>query len=190
MLVWGSRLYGKVDEIEGIGHVATQFGHLFWIPLIPLNSYFVTEEQGHHFVGTPLGLQMKSVLAGYAHAFSIIFFLAGLGGLNALLNPMEVVDPEKIPQYKMMVVLGAMAIPTFIAVNTRAVRSASYETACQWAARLNFDTRFRTYIELYYDKIDAEEAERRIEALDAATDDYADVDRDDAAQFDYQYANS
>jgi len=38
VIVWGSRLYGKVDVVPGFFHVATRFGHVYYLPLIPTQS--------------------------------------------------------------------------------------------------------------------------------------------------------
>jgi hypothetical protein len=38
IIVWGSRLYGKVDAVPGLFHVATRFGHIWYLPLIPMGS--------------------------------------------------------------------------------------------------------------------------------------------------------
>ena len=38
IIVWGTKLYGKVDEVPGMFHVATRFFHLWYIPLVPLSS--------------------------------------------------------------------------------------------------------------------------------------------------------
>ena len=62
--VFGSRLYGKVDNVKGLFHVATKFGHFDYFPLFPMGSWvyqktpyrkvvivtadFVT---GHHVAG-------------------------------------------------------------------------------------------------------------------------------------------
>ncbi|MGI9430407.1 MAG: hypothetical protein ACR2NM_17225 [Bythopirellula sp.] len=167
LVVWGTKLYGKVDEIEGLGHVATQFGHLFWIPLLPMNSYFVTEQEGWHFEGTPLGLQLKSVLAGYARVFSLLFFLFGLAALNTLYSPHEDLDPEKMGTYKTMIVLGLFSIPMFAASYSRSVRIASFETACLLSQQVGFDKKLRTYIEFCYDQISEAEAEQRLDDIDA-----------------------
>ena len=167
IVVWGSKLYGKVDEIEGVGHVATQFGHLFWIPLLPMNSYFVTKQEGGHFEGTPLGLQAKSVMAGFARVFSVLFLLAGLSALNALYSPHGDFDPEKMNTYKTMLVLGLFSIPMLCAAYRPALKVADYETACALSKRLGFDRKIQTYIDFCYGKISEEEAERRMDAIDA-----------------------
>ncbi len=43
-VVYGTRLYGRVDMIPGLCYVATRFFHIFWIPIIPLGSQIVVEE--------------------------------------------------------------------------------------------------------------------------------------------------
>ena len=168
LVIWGSKLYGKVDEIEGVGHIATQFGHLFWIPLLPMNSYFVTHEEGGHFEGTPLGLQAKSVFAGYARVFSVLFFLAGLSALNALYSPHGDFDPEKMGTYKTMIAMGLFSIPLFCAAFRPALKRASYETACALAKRLGLDRKMQTYIDFCYGRISEDEAEQRMESIDAS----------------------
>lgn len=162
IVIWGTKLYGKVDEIEGLGHVATQFGHLFWIPLIPLNSYFVTSEERFNFEGTPLGLQMKSVFVAYARVFAILFFMCGMGAANTLFSAHEVVEPERVTGLKMMIVLGIFSIPAYICAHLPSVRFANYATARELSDRVGFNSRLQTYIEYCYDRISEEEAERRI----------------------------
>src|SRR5437762_2645960 len=46
LLVWGSKLYGRVDDVPGMFYVATRFGHLWYLPLIPMGSFVVLERQG------------------------------------------------------------------------------------------------------------------------------------------------
>lgn len=43
MAVFGTNLYGKCDRVPGLFHVATKFGHINFVPLIPLKSYLVLE---------------------------------------------------------------------------------------------------------------------------------------------------
>ncbi|MCA9234111.1 MAG: hypothetical protein KDA44_01475 [Planctomycetales bacterium] len=167
LVVWGSKLYGKVDEIEDVGFVATQFGHLFWIPLIPFNSYFVTRQESHHFEGAPLGLQWKSVLVGYGRVFSALFFLAGLAALNTIYGPGHDFDPAKMNTYRTMVALGVFSIPLGIATQLPSMRRADDQEATRLADYLRFDDRLCARVELAYGKITAEEAQRRMGDLGA-----------------------
>ena len=43
MIVYGTRLFGKVDEIPGAFHVATKFFHVSFLPLIPTSSWVVID---------------------------------------------------------------------------------------------------------------------------------------------------
>lgn len=70
----GRKLFGRVDQVEGLFHVATQFTHIFFVPLIPMTSYIVldsTESLGK-FRGVEIKLNLKSVLAAYFRAFCIL----------------------------------------------------------------------------------------------------------------------
>jgi hypothetical protein len=46
IIIWGSRLYGKTDEVPGLVQVATRFGHFDYLPLIPMGSHLIFEETG------------------------------------------------------------------------------------------------------------------------------------------------
>ncbi|MEZ6055673.1 MAG: hypothetical protein R3C01_03120 [Planctomycetaceae bacterium] len=68
VIVWGSGLYGKVDEIPGLCHVATKFGHLYYIPLIPVDSVVVFEKTADGWRGIEIGVSLKSVLVAWFRA--------------------------------------------------------------------------------------------------------------------------
>jgi len=44
MIVFGTRLFGKVDDVPGAFHVATRFFHVSFLPLIPTSSWIVLED--------------------------------------------------------------------------------------------------------------------------------------------------
>lgn len=68
IFIYGHRMYGKVDRIPGVGHVVTRFGHLNYVPLFPMGSFLVVQEQGDQFIGAPIGLNGKSILTTYLRA--------------------------------------------------------------------------------------------------------------------------
>ena len=68
VIVWGSRLYGKVDEVPGFFHVATRFGHIYYLPLIPMKSFVVLGQSGEEFTGVPIPLSFKSILLAWVRA--------------------------------------------------------------------------------------------------------------------------
>ncbi|CAM4506102.1 hypothetical protein HRD49_37300 [Corallococcus exiguus] len=75
MVIFGSRLFGKVDEIPGLGFVATKFGHINFVPLIPLEGWLVTAEEGDGWRGQAIPMSGKSVLVAWAR---FLFIVAGL----------------------------------------------------------------------------------------------------------------
>ena len=74
ILVWGSGLYGNVDAVPGIGRVKTNFGHLYYIPLIPTGSHFIFEESSSDRRGVPIGLSFKSIFTAWLRV--VLGFLA------------------------------------------------------------------------------------------------------------------
>ncbi|WP_375741821.1 hypothetical protein NR800_19325 [Corallococcus interemptor] len=75
MVIFGSRLYGKVDEIPGVGYVATKFGHINFVPLIPLEGWLVVAEEGNGWRGTAISMSGKSVLTAWAR---LLFLVVGI----------------------------------------------------------------------------------------------------------------
>ncbi|MBN8226280.1 hypothetical protein JYK02_02015 [Corallococcus macrosporus] len=78
MVIFGSRLYGKVDAVPGLGYVATKFGHINFVPLIPLEGWLVVAEEGNGWRGQAIGMSGKSVLVAWAR---FLFIVVGLGSL-------------------------------------------------------------------------------------------------------------
>jgi hypothetical protein len=77
IFIFGSRMYGKVDQVPGLFHVATQFAHVQFIPLVPIKSWLVIDStvQGGRFRGVPLGWHGRSIF------FAWLRFGSCIGGL-------------------------------------------------------------------------------------------------------------
>lgn len=75
-LVYGSGTYGRVDRAEGLFHVVTRFGHLWYLPLIPLGSRMVVTGEDCPTYERPLPLSGRSILTAYVRSY---------GGLAAVL---------------------------------------------------------------------------------------------------------
>jgi hypothetical protein len=83
MIVYGMRLYGYSDAIPGVGHVATQFVHIWFTPLVPLKSFFVLEGEGNR--GVPIPMRGKSVLSAWLRTALFFGGLAcAIGGIALL----------------------------------------------------------------------------------------------------------
>src|SRR5262245_39781827 len=72
VIIWGSRLYGRVDDVKGLFYVATKCGHLRYIPLLPMESYLVLETSLTGWRGVPIPMSGKSVLMAWARAGAFI----------------------------------------------------------------------------------------------------------------------
>lgn len=68
-IVWGSRMCGKVDAVPGLCHVITNFGHLYYFPLIPTGSILVLAEDSDGTYGLKIPLSLKSILVAWLRAF-------------------------------------------------------------------------------------------------------------------------
>jgi hypothetical protein len=85
IVMFGTRLYGKVDHVPGLFYVASHFAYLNFVPLFPTASYLIFEgsegEQG--FRGVPLKMNGKSVFFGYLRALALLGGVATivLGGI-------------------------------------------------------------------------------------------------------------
>ncbi|RKH82490.1 hypothetical protein D7Y21_28345 [Corallococcus sp. AB045] len=96
MVIFGSRLFGKVDEIPGLGYVATKFGHINFVPLIPLEGWLVMAEEGNGWRGQAIAMSGKSVLVAWARLLFIIlgsislfsgfFSFAGMHPVDAIFS--------------------------------------------------------------------------------------------------------
>ena len=77
IIIWGTRNAGKVDHRDG-QFAMTRFAHVYWLPLFPVSSIWVTGDG----VGHTMKLSARSVFAGYARTWGLL--LAGLGVAGAI----------------------------------------------------------------------------------------------------------
>lgn len=161
-IVWGSGLYGKTDEIPGMGHVATKFGHLYYFPLIPTGSQFIVSKDGNTWHGAPVGLSGKSILLAWLRAGLLVASV-----IAVLLTGAFAMDNR--PQWDQVGIFGAAAvffIGALIATNVMKVfKQASYERAKQIADTTGFSDEARVLVDLVYGMITEQEAERRYDSL-------------------------
>jgi len=64
MIVFGTRMFGWVDGIDDQGMVATRFAHVMFVPLIPLGSVFMVDDDR----GIAISLSLKSVIVAYVRS--------------------------------------------------------------------------------------------------------------------------
>jgi len=75
MIIYGKRLCGRVDNVPGILYVATQFFHLYFIPIAPLDSFIILEgtESKNGFRGVKTSFSLKSI--GVTYARTVLWIL-------------------------------------------------------------------------------------------------------------------
>jgi hypothetical protein len=76
--IFGTRRFGKVDHVPGLFYVVTSFHHLWFFPLIPVESYVIVEGTGGRR-GLPIALCLKSVLIAWLRGALYVstFFVTG-----------------------------------------------------------------------------------------------------------------
>lgn len=91
MLVFGTRHYGPVDRIEGVGRVLTRFIHIWFVPLVPIGSTFVVRETDDGVQGIDVGLNLRSVLVAWTRTACVVggFGALSLGLLSGLTTAID-----------------------------------------------------------------------------------------------------
>ena len=165
VIIWGSTNAGKVDEVPGgMFHVITQFGHLYYVPLIPTGSFVVlekTEDGGFHGVQIPLSA--KSMLAGWLRGGSIVAIVGSIvAGLIATLDnraaPLAWVLPALIG-------VGA-AVTLILTYKLKFFTEASYERARELAGYVGMNETGLLMLEVTYGRLSAEQADAQLARLE------------------------
>lgn len=74
VIIWGKRTYGAVHKVDNMA-VKTVFGHLWYLPLFPMSSYYVEAKTDRAFQLTKIN--WRSVACGYIRVWTpIIAFIA------------------------------------------------------------------------------------------------------------------
>lgn len=161
IIIWGSRLYGKVDEVPGMFHVATKFGHLWYIPLIPMGSHLVVQRTGQGWRGVPIGLSGKSVLVAWLRAGGIAgMIIAGIG------MAAEANDPHgPLGLIAAAVLFAVCLVVTIFAFAAKFLRHASYERAKTLADTIKLTDEGRILLELRFKRLTQEQAKAALEEV-------------------------
>ena len=136
MIIYGHRLFGKVDVVPGLGHVATRFFHIDYVPLVPTACWLVTEQSGNGWRGVKIPWSAKSIFVAWGRAIclavgigtaiaAVAMALDGRHGSSAWVGP---------------AVVSAVAWGGFVlSKKHRLFTRASYARACQLAEALKVD---------------------------------------------------
>lgn len=80
IFVWGKRSYGAVNKVGNVS-VKTMFGHLWYLPLFPMTSYYFVE--GSESAFALKRINWRSVFCGYVRVWAPIVFLFTLIGMRS-----------------------------------------------------------------------------------------------------------
>ena len=158
MIVWGSGLYGKVDEVPRLFHVATNFGHLYYFPLIPLGTYVILSESEGQFQGVKLPLSGKSIMLAWLRGLLVI------GAIAAVFASFSQFQDDSSAGIACLVGAAAAIGAVVYSKKARGINQASYERAVQLAELLHVSDEARLMIEVAYGQMTAEEAAARLAA--------------------------
>lgn len=153
ILIWGSNFYGKTDVVPGLFHVATRFGHLWYIPLIPMGSYLLIDEDR----GVDIPLSGKSLLLTYVRAFALVLLVLASLSMFVGLTDQWLTTTEKITSVAYFI--GAAAFMYFTTWHSLA-RKASYSRALELARALGPEAEI--LVERYFEQISEKELNSRL----------------------------
>jgi hypothetical protein len=74
-IIWGKRTYGAVHKV-GTTSVKTVFGHLYYLPLVPMSSHYVDFKTGSSYELT--SMNGRSIVCGYARVWMPLALLIAL----------------------------------------------------------------------------------------------------------------
>ena len=78
IFIFGTRLFGKVDEVPGHFHVATEFFHFDYVPLFPVKSWIVTSQDAGRWNGVEIPICRKSMMLAWSRAGAIVCAIIAL----------------------------------------------------------------------------------------------------------------
>jgi hypothetical protein len=127
-IIYGTRLYGRVDQVKGLCHVATRFVHIYFFPLIPIKSYIVQDTASTgvgQFLGKETSFSFKSVLAAWLRAG--LFFPALAALVFGVIQAVMVANGDSSGTILGAVggILGAGVLATLFALSWKLFRASS-----------------------------------------------------------------
>src|SRR5512144_3366345 len=85
VIIFGRRAFGRI-EAHGGEHAQTSFAHVYYMPLVPVSSFWVTHAGPGGARGFEIRTSGTSILAAYLRSWAplvavIAFAIGGLGGV-------------------------------------------------------------------------------------------------------------
>ena len=165
VIVWGTTNAGKVEEVPGgMFHVITQFGHVYYIPLIPTGSYVVFEYTGDGgFRGASIPMSFKSMLAGWLRGGSIVAIIASVIAVPILISDAR--NGTAVAAVPVVIAVAAMTA-LFLSYKLKYFTEASYERAKELAQHVGLNETGLLMLEVTYGRLSAEQADAQLARLE------------------------
>jgi hypothetical protein len=147
-IVWGTHNFGQTDYIPDVDvYVSTQFFHIWYIPLIPLQSYIVLAESGDDFHGVATGWNLKSIAIAWLRAALLV------GGVLTIIGGC-IAAGERPTAGIPIALAGALAVGAMIgSCYLPYTGYASYEAACELADQVDLTPEYRHRMEVAYGRL-------------------------------------
>lgn len=81
VIIYGTRFMGMIDHAPGQFHVATQFFHINFVPLVPLETWVVLDNTGNEIVGRKIPMSLRSVMMAYLRVGLLLMMCVGMMGI-------------------------------------------------------------------------------------------------------------
>lgn len=166
VIIWGTTHAGKVDEVPGMFHVVTQFGHLYYVPLIPVGSYVVLQKNSDGgFQGSSIPISFKSWLVAWLRAGCILATIAcGVAAVVVLADAQN--NPGNFT-WIIPLFIAAGAITTLVlSYKLQFFTRASYERAVYLGKYVGLTEMGMLMIEVAYQRLSPEQADAELARLD------------------------
>jgi nicotinamide riboside transporter PnuC len=140
-ITFGTKFMGKVDDVGDFLWVETKFHHVFFAPVIPVQSWIVMRERnGGGVAQIKIPTSLKSVAVAWMWYVGIIAGVVGLvGGAEMYLQNAE--------NWEIWVLTGVVGAMFFAAAGPwSALRKASYARACELAKALKLNDETMAHI--------------------------------------------
>jgi hypothetical protein len=157
VIISGVRFAGKVDAVPKVGHVATRFFHLYYVPLIPVGTFLVTDERDDEFSGLPLPWSFKSIIVGWLRTAAFVAFAPAI---FLLVTGVNRGDAERVGAGLAIMLVAAVVL--WFCYRLKSITNASYERAMELASRLGLSPEQRLLLEVSYGRMTAEQAEKEL----------------------------
>jgi hypothetical protein len=155
IIIWGQRMYGRVDAVPGLCYVVTRFFHLWYLPLIPLGSFAVVAEQGESFMGASVPLSIKSVLVAWLRCALVVGTIVCL-----VLTVVHGLHQQWSSLILDMLAAGALVAALVSSYKARFPGHARYERAVELAAVLRITELGRAQLDMQYGRLSPEAFDR------------------------------